>query len=102
MNHRAELSSLAQVLNHETDSYAQSLTEPDWIYFKRIDGLPIEMHELHVDRFDRNRLLEGAKKILRACEKSNCVTLGRDMPSCAESAAHPSPALSLAGSSPHS
>jgi predicted transcriptional regulator of viral defense system len=44
-----------------------NLAEPekallDWIYFKSLDGLPVEMDEFHLDGLDRNRLLEGAKK----------------------------------------
>jgi predicted transcriptional regulator of viral defense system len=44
-----------------------NLAEPekallDWIYFKSLDGLPIETDEFHIDGLDRNRLLEGAKK----------------------------------------
>ena len=46
---------------------AYNLAEPekallDWIYFKSVDGLPIEMDEFHFDGLDRNRLLEGARK----------------------------------------
>jgi len=44
-----------------------NLAEPekallDWIYFKSVEGLPIEMDEFRIDGLDRNRLLEGAKK----------------------------------------
>ena len=44
-----------------------NLAEPekallDWIYFKSVDGLPIEMDEFRIDGLDRNRLLEDAKK----------------------------------------
>jgi len=46
---------------------AYNLAEPekallDWIYFKSVEGLPIETDEFHIDGLDRNRLLEGAKK----------------------------------------
>src|SRR6516225_1458645 len=44
-----------------------NLAEPekallDWIYFKSVEGLPIEMDEFRIDGLDRNRLLESAKK----------------------------------------
>lgn len=46
---------------------AYNLAEPekallDWIYFRSVDGLPVEVDEFHVNGLDRNRLLEGAKK----------------------------------------
>jgi predicted transcriptional regulator of viral defense system len=44
-----------------------NLAEPekallDWIHFKSVEGLPIEMDEFRIDGLDRNRLLESAKE----------------------------------------